>query len=754
MTGFRRNGGQPSSFAFGVRRSSRGAAALVAALLLAADLAPLALPGVAVAVPDLDGVERPSSEASAPKPPALADEIARKKEALRAEFDILRRKLEAAAQATSFVDRQALLDEVAVLQEIQRSYEQQAAVAQGMEESVALHARLDEELSRVRAAEAAGARAPATFAMLDRLEDDLESQGDRLATLESAVEYGTEAVEQARAEYDAAERARRAAQEEAQLGAAAENAVELEGRARLARLRSQAAGEGLRLREIELSSERLERDTQQVRVALVREQVAQAAATARLTDEELAAQTLRFEQEEFEITQALAAVRREMMQAGGGAAADPQDLSAWQRQTRQLRAAVLNQRLQQLSGLKQLYSRRNALARAAVGQAELAAWAAESRREVERAAREGRLYLARLAELRRPLQVEGAAEPEATRSPEQQQEIESRLRTLEMGLGHVDGYRRAHERLLRQIAARAEREPWAARLDRVRATLGAAWAYEILAVQDRPITVGKVVFGVLLFLAGLWVAAFVSRFLGRRVWPRFGLDAGASAALQSLSYYLLVAVLTLAALEVVNVPLTIFTFVGGALAIGVGFGSQNLMNNFISGLILLAERPIKVGDLIEIGSLGGTVERIGARSTRLRSHRNIHVIVPNSHFLEKEVVNWTLGDDSVKTSVTVSISFGAPPERIRELLVEAVSHHEKVFTTPSPVVLLKNFNQSDLEFEIHFWLRTRSTMERWIVESDVRYRIDELLRKAGIDLPQRDVHLETNKPLEVHVRRE
>jgi small-conductance mechanosensitive channel len=240
------------------------------------------------------------------------------------------------------------------------------------------------------------------------------------------------------------------------------------------------------------------------------------------------------------------------------------------------------------------------------------------------------------------------------------------------------------------------------------------------------------------------------------VWPRLGLDPGASAALQSLSYYVLVVLMTLMALQVINVPLTLFTFVGGALAIGIGFGSQNIVNNFISGLILLAERPIKVGDLVELGSMQGTVEAIGARSTRVRSSKNIHVIVPNSHFLEQEVVNWTLLDDSVKTSVAVGVAYGSPPERVRDLLVEAVSHHEKIFTTPAPAVLFQDFAESALTFEVFFWVRIRSTMEKLIIESDVRYRIEQLFRGAGIVIafPQRDVHLEAVGPLEVRVRRE
>ena len=209
--------------------------------------------------------------------------------------------------------------------------------------------------------------------------------------------------------------------------------------------------------------------------------------------------------------------------------------------------------------------------------------------------------------------------------------------------------------------------------------------------------------------------------------------------------------MALIALQAVNVPLTLFTFVGGALAIGVGFGSQNIVNNFISGLILLAERPIKVGDLVEIGEMQGTVEAIGARSTRVRSSKNIHVIVPNSHLLEKEVVNWTLTDDSVKTRSSSVSPTTRTPSACADLLIEAVSHHEKIFTTPSPTVLFQNFGESSLDFEVFFWVRIRTTFEKLIIESDVRYRIAKLFEEAGVVIssPQRNVHLEAVEPLEV-----
>ena len=137
--------------------------------------------------------------------------------------------------------------------------------------------------------------------------------------------------------------------------------------------------------------------------------------------------------------------------------------------------------------------------------------------------------------------------------------------------------------------------------------------------------------------------------------------------IESLSFYALLVAFGLAALKYANVPLTVFTFLGGAIAIGVGFGSQNILNNFISGLILLAERPIKVGDLIQLGETYGNVTKIGARSTQIRTGENLDIIVPNSKFLENDVTNLTRRDDRLRTSISVGVAYGSPLERGRHL---------------------------------------------------------------------------------------
>ena len=190
-------------------------------------------------------------------------------------------------------------------------------------------------------------------------------------------------------------------------------------------------------------------------------------------------------------------------------------------------------------------------------------------------------------------------------------------------------------------------------------------------------------------------------------------------------------------LRMVNIPLAAFAFLGGAVAIGLGFGAQNLINNFISGFTIM-------GDLIEVEGILGQVEDIGARSTRDRTGENIHILVPNSSFLERNITNWTLSDKKIRTRVTVGVVYGSPVEEVKKLLLEATQASTKVMRHPEPFVLFADFGDNALIFEI---------IERRMIESDLRFRIDKLFREAGrvIAFPQRDVHLNTQRPLELRL---
>jgi len=284
-------------------------------------------------------------------------------------------------------------------------------------------------------------------------------------------------------------------------------------------------------------------------------------------------------------------------------------------------------------------------------------------------------------------------------------------------------------------------------------SIGAVWSYQLTTIDGRSLTVGKVVTAILILLIGALIAKLAMRRIARRGLARVGIEPGAAAAFETLGFYVVMACLVVFALWVSEIPLTVFTLAGGAIAIGVGFGSQKIVNNFISGLIILAERPIKIGDLIEVENTFGSVENIGARSTLIRSFDNIHVVVPNSTFLESNVINWTHSDNLVRIRLKVGVAYGSPTRRVEELILQAIGEHDKVIVPPEPQVLFDDFGDSALLFEAMFWIKMFRPMDRRRVLSDLRFRLDELFRENGIVIafPQRDVHIEGVGPVEVRL---
>jgi small-conductance mechanosensitive channel len=277
--------------------------------------------------------------------------------------------------------------------------------------------------------------------------------------------------------------------------------------------------------------------------------------------------------------------------------------------------------------------------------------------------------------------------------------------------------------------------------------------HPITTISGMPLTVGTVLLSLVLLVLGYGVSRRLSRLLARFAARRLNLETGHATALETLGFYVLFIAFAITALRLVNFPLTAFTIAGGALAIGVGFGSQNLMNNFMSGLILLLERPVRVGDLVEVEGTYGTIENIGARSTRVRASDNTQIIVPNSFFLQSNVVNFTLSDDVIRTQVNVGVIYGSPTRRVESIIRQVLKEHPRILDDHEPRILFSDFGDNSLNFVAFVWIRARSIMERRQIESDVRFRIDDLFREAGIVIafPQRDVHLDGTGPIDVRL---
>lgn len=247
-----------------------------------------------------------------------------------------------------------------------------------------------------------------------------------------------------------------------------------------------------------------------------------------------------------------------------------------------------------------------------------------------------------------------------------------------------------------------------------------------------------VVFIVLLF----WAARRLQRWLADSLLARTKLDASARQATGAIARYLLLLVGLLVIVQTAGIDLTTFNVLAGAIGIGVGFGLQNIVSNFIAGLIIMFERPIKVGDRIEVDQVDGDVIEIGARSTTVLTNDNITIIVPNSRFITESVVNWQYEDKKVRFKIPVSVAYGSDAHKVRELLVEVARENPDVLDSPEPNVRLMEFGDNGLNFELRAW-SSSSVHRRGRLLSSINFAIYGKFNAAGIEFPfpQRDLHI-------------
>jgi small-conductance mechanosensitive channel len=247
---------------------------------------------------------------------------------------------------------------------------------------------------------------------------------------------------------------------------------------------------------------------------------------------------------------------------------------------------------------------------------------------------------------------------------------------------------------------------------------------------------------IVLLIAVFWFSSRTKRVLFNRFLVRSGLDRSLQYAIAQIVSKFVLVVGVLIVLENTGIHLAALTVFAGAVGVGVGFGLQNIASNFISGLVILAERPITIGDRVEVAGVVGQVQQIHARSTVIVTNDNIAMIVPNSKFIDSPVTNWTYGDPRVRFRVPVGVAYGSDVNKVREALIAAGKSNSHVLEDPAPSVFLKEFGESSIHFELVVWSSEMSHRPSRF-KSDLNFAIEEKLREAGIEIPfpQRDLHL-------------
>ncbi|HEY2138797.1 MAG TPA: mechanosensitive ion channel domain-containing protein [Chthoniobacterales bacterium] len=245
-----------------------------------------------------------------------------------------------------------------------------------------------------------------------------------------------------------------------------------------------------------------------------------------------------------------------------------------------------------------------------------------------------------------------------------------------------------------------------------------------------------------LLIAVFWISSRTKRFLFNRFLVKSGLERSLQYAIAQIVSNLVLIIGIFVVLENTGIHLGALTVFAGAVGVGVGFGLQNIASNFISGLVILAERPITIGDRVEVAGVAGQVQQIRARSTVILTNDNIAMIVPNSKFIDSPVTNWTYTDPRVRFRIPIGVAYGSDVNKVREALIAAGRSDPHVLEDPAPSVFLKQFGQSSIDFELVVWSSEMSHRPSRF-KSDLNFAIEEKLREAGIEIPfpQRDLHI-------------
>ncbi len=272
--------------------------------------------------------------------------------------------------------------------------------------------------------------------------------------------------------------------------------------------------------------------------------------------------------------------------------------------------------------------------------------------------------------------------------------------------------------------------------------------FPILNVGTTPLTLSILFYLVIFLVLLFYLTGKLKKWVVERVLAKRAIDIGVREAVGSLVRYVVISIGLVIVLQTTGIDLSALTILAGALGIGIGFGLQNITNNFVSGLIILFERPIKVGDRIEVGNVAGDVVNISARATTVVTNDNIAIIVPNSEFISSTVINWSYTDRDVRFNVPVGVSYNSDPEVVGKLLLEVAHDHAGVLKEPKPDVLFQEFGESSLNFVLRVWTRDYTTRPG-IFRSELNYRISKKFREHGVEIPfpQRDIHIRSGSVL-------
>jgi small-conductance mechanosensitive channel len=272
---------------------------------------------------------------------------------------------------------------------------------------------------------------------------------------------------------------------------------------------------------------------------------------------------------------------------------------------------------------------------------------------------------------------------------------------------------------------------------------------KIVTINQTPITPASLVIFILVVLASVLLTRLFTRLVFDRVLKRFHIKEGIRYTLRRLTEYTFIVIGIIVAFQFVGIDLSALAVIFGLLSVGIGFGLQNVTANFVAGLVLLFERPLRVGDRVTVGDVEGDIEEISIRATKITTLNNITIIVPNSAFTSSNIINWSYGDPRIRLDIDVGVSYGSDLELVLKSLKEVALENEQVLKDPEPDVLLRGFGDSSWNMRLRLWIDNPQGHHQ--IRSDINCAIVKKFREKGIEIPfpQRDLHVRSPLPVPV-----
>jgi len=282
------------------------------------------------------------------------------------------------------------------------------------------------------------------------------------------------------------------------------------------------------------------------------------------------------------------------------------------------------------------------------------------------------------------------------------------------------------------------------------------WSYSTSVngvTQLVPVTLGNLSTGLLIIILGTIAALRLPALMEIALFARFNITAGSRYAISKLTQYSIVSVGIVMVFSVLGGRWGEIQWLVAALGVGIGFGLQEIIANFISGLILLFERPVRIGDIVTVGETSGVVTKIRIRSTTIRNWDQQELLVPNKEFITGRLLNWTLSDPVARIVISVGVAYGSDVTRALQILLASAEQHERVIENPPPLVTFESFGDNALEIKLRCYIGSMDY--RLLTMSEINQTINREMEAAGIVIafPQRDIHLDTSTPLDVHIHR-